>query len=829
MNAYQERQKVREEAQHANQVQMLMAKYDSKVGEGNMEHTSPMYRVMLDVYKDVVDNFEVYDNQKVKSSQSAVLSYVGKEAVANMVAESVVMGAARKETRQDIVQKISDTLGDVAIEVALMNSEDKRVVKTTKTTLSSKNTATQIKRALEMLADRAQIDVEDTQEMRKLAAYLFTKATSRVNVFETVDADTDEDASMVNSPMKALTFTEQALKKFKGLAKDIAENAPKYFPLVTAPRDWTSVTDGGYYTDGFSFPLVKCKGSRVEVAEYYEKLNNYSEFQNFVDAVNEAQRTAFKVNKKALALVNKAVKAKGGMLGLASTIADRKAKTESAKKDEKAREGKARADKAAIAMASSVKDENEIYFVYQADFRGRIYNVCSDLSTQGSDLTKGLLTFAKGKALGTDGYYWLSIHAANAYGAEVDGVALDKQSFEYRYNWVQENSELFQIVAKGDIKDARFHEIMSECENPIMFYAAALEIAKLIGKSDLQRSRFVSYIPVGMDGSCNGQQWAAGFLRSRLLAENVNMHALTPSDRPNDLYSAVRDAAITFAESNNYTFLAELASSEHYKVDEADVKILVDSLIGAPAGKQRKLFKRPTMTEAYAVTKLGQREMLWIDWRKVREELNLQVSERTYKAVYGLLLDKGLEAACMASRDSMDFFKSCARAMGDKTIYVTNPIGFIMKQSYKVEKEATINSKVLGKTVSMKIKIRTDEVNVKRQQSAIAPNVTHSHDSAHMLMTVLKMKGQDMSWMLIHDDYATHACDVAKMVRTIRETFVEIHKQNRLEALKDEIIAQGGDAAKIGIKRDGNFVADPISLHDDFDLNEVLNATYFFA
>lgn len=823
--------------------------FDKAVEKGKLEHTSPMFRIMMEVYTDIINNFDtVYFTGNLKNDLAPVLEFVGPEAVANLVADKVVIGAAREKTRQDVVDSIKEAMLDTALEGELMNLSDKEVVNRVKAGLKKTK---DFKGTLDFYTEKFGIETAFDIELMKLNFGFVNKVVDRIKYFEYKEQVTFEEESFeeINDPFKdtlrVLSFTNGAIKSIKGLADDIAALRPSYRPLVCQARDWTAVREGGYYTEHYALPLVKSKGTRTEVNDYYKMLDESEEFIRFRNAVNEAQKTSFKINRKVLALSNKVKAVKGGMFDFPSTVAintkvkDRKEREE-LEEQEKSRSGKLRAAEATMKMAGEFKKEEEIYFVYQADFRGRIYNVCTDLNTQGDDLSKAMLLFSEGKKLGEDGYFWLCIHAANLYGADIethDGLtlALDKVSFKERYEWIQDNEDLIKLVAKGDIKDRKFREALDEAENPFMFYATCQELVKVMKKKAHLRKNFVSYIPVGMDGSCNGQQWAAGFLRSAQLAENVNLNKSNRDDRPNDLYSSVRDAALEAARTMTHKELAEESSTEKTQVSEEQVKELVEYLLSADRGAQRKLFKRCTMTEAYAVTVMGQREMLWIDWKSYRAK-NKTLSdnaEKAYKAVYGKLLAKGLEAACMASRDSMDFLKSCARAMGSKDIYMTNPMGFTQRQSYRVEQSVTIQSRALNNTVKMQLKVKTDEVNTRRQQSAIAPNFTHSQDSAHMLMVVERFAGQNMSWMLIHDDYATHAGCVTEMNKVIRETFVEIHSSDRLNSLKEELIAQGADESKFGITRviDGKktFVENPLDLHNDFDLNEVTESTYFFA
>ncbi|KAF8870010.1 hypothetical protein CPB84DRAFT_1623739, partial [Gymnopilus junonius] len=56
------------------------------------------------------------------------------------------------------------------------------------------------------------------------------------------------------------------------------------------------------------------------------------------------------------------------------------------------------------------------------------------LNHMGDDLSRGLLLFEEAKPLGVRGLRWLKIHTANLFG-------YDKDSFDARVQWVEENVE----------------------------------------------------------------------------------------------------------------------------------------------------------------------------------------------------------------------------------------------------------------------------------------------------------------------------------------------------------------------------------------------------
>ena len=85
----------------------------------------------------------------------------------------------------------------------------------------------------------------------------------------------------------------------------------------------------------------------------------------------------------------------------------------------------------ALEVANRLQDET-FYLPHNVDFRGRAYPIPPHLSPVGDDLNRGLLLFAKKKALGESGLKWLRIHLANVFG-------YDKASFLERVRFAEEH------------------------------------------------------------------------------------------------------------------------------------------------------------------------------------------------------------------------------------------------------------------------------------------------------------------------------------------------------------------------------------------------------
>jgi DNA-directed RNA polymerase len=104
----------------------------------------------------------------------------------------------------------------------------------------------------------------------------------------------------------------------------------------------------------------------------------------------------------------------------------------------------------------------------------------------------------------------------------------------------------------------------------------------------------------------------------------------------------------------------------------------------------------------------------------------------------------------------------------------------------------------------------------RKQKLSIAPNIIHSFDAAHMMLSVLAAP-EGYSFSVIHDSFGCHAADMEEFGHVIREQFVEMYKTDWFSTMSVDFKAQGAkyltDAPERGT----------------FDIEQVLDAEFFFA
>lgn len=138
-------------------------------------------------------------------------------------------------------------------------------------------------------------------------------------------------------------------------------------------------------------------------------------------------------------------------------------------------------------MARKMKDEAGFFYPHNLDFRGRAYPMPPHLNHLGSDLCRGILEFAEGRALGSSGLRWLKIHLANLYA--VGGV--DKLSREGRIDFTE--SHLNDIFDSAD-RPLDGDRWWLNAEDPFQCLAVCINLAEALRSPSPHT--VVSYIPV---------------------------------------------------------------------------------------------------------------------------------------------------------------------------------------------------------------------------------------------------------------------------------------------------------------------------------------------
>uniref|UniRef100_A0A0D3EF84 DNA-directed RNA polymerase n=1 Tax=Brassica oleracea var. oleracea TaxID=109376 RepID=A0A0D3EF84_BRAOL len=440
-----------------------------------------------------------------------------------------------------------------------------------------------------------------------------------------------------------------------------------------------------------------------------------------------------------------------------------------------------------LSVARKMKDEEGFYYPHNIDFRGRAYPMPQHLNHLGSDLCRGVLEFAEGRPLGSPGLRWLKIQLANLYAGGVD-----KLSYEGRLAFTENHLEDIFDSADRPLEGNRW---WLQAEDPFQCLAVCINLTEALRSPSPET--VLSYIPIHQDGSCNGFQHYAALGRDTVGAEAVNLVA---GEKPADIYSEIATRVLDImrrdADRDPETYPDALRARK--LINEVD----------------RKLLKQTVMTSVYGVTYIGARDQIK---RRLKERSAFSDDNETFGAacyaakVTSTAIDEMFEAA----RAIMRWFGECAKiiAAENETVRWTTPLGLPVVQPYLEMGTQLVKTSLQ----TLSLQRETDKVVVRRQRTAFPPNFIHSLDGCHMMMTALACKRAGLCFAGVHDSFWTHACDVDKLNKILREKFVELYSQPILENLLESFE-----------KSFPYLDFPPLPERGDLDLKLVLDSSYFF-
>lgn len=590
--------------------------------------------------------------------------------------------------------------------------------------------------------------------------------------------------------------------------------APPYqMPMIQPPQDWMTTRKGGYLrppTD--SWAMIKRGNPNLLKAIDDTRCGNI--FEALYEAVNALQRTPWRINKRVYE-VQRTLWEYGG--GPEAALPLRLKKGEKSNESEKQKSKRIRQEKK-LFLTEKFKDEAQIFFPHQLDWRGRAYPTATILNPQADESTRGLLEFAEGKPLGSSGLRWLKLNAANYYGE-------DKVSLDERVEWTDKNKKKIRKAAKDPIGNHWWRS--KDVDKPYQFLAVCYEMADYWDLEDQGREdTFLSHFPCAVDGSCNGLQNLSAMLRDAEGGRAVN---LVPSDKPHDLYSQVADLvwAKIEEEANNGNELAGLWK----KVTKQKIR--------------RKLAKRNVMTMPYSATQNGMANQLIETVEELRERNKIpEISKENQKNAcrYLAKLNYGIiQEAVPGAAKVMKWMQKATRAAcrrSELPIMWGTPSGFTVHQAYRmIEKDGNdVKCELSGQTYQFSLYKPSHKLNKKKMAQAIAPNFVHSMDANHLVATLLMCKEAGIdSFNMVHDSYGTHAGQMDTLNTLLRKAFYELYTNGKgippiATATPDRTILEG---LKLAIQRGippkfRHEIPDPPKL-GDLDLKGVLKSDYFFA
>lgn len=583
---------------------------------------------------------------------------------------------------------------------------------------------------------------------------------------------------------------------------------PAFTPTIIPPKDWEHPFRGGYHNRDIK-PLCLVK---VRSRSFIEELSNRrDEMFNTYKAVNKLQKTAFKVEKRTYQVLDYAWNNSDSIGQLPHRIdlpepprphdidTNKEALKEWSRKAGKVHRQNAM-NKSKVIQISKVlhiadkyQKEEKIYFPKQCDFRGRIYDIPMFFNPSANDVSKSMLIFAEGKAIGSqEGLKWLKIHGCNLFG-------LDKLKLNDRAKFIDDNEE--KICAVGD--DPLNYKWWQKADEPWQFLTFCFEYNDFVksGKS----LNFVSHIPVSIDHTNSGVQHFSGMMKDEVGGRATN---LIPQELPSDIYQDVADLVIT-------------------KLKNLNDKLATEWL---EFGIDRKTTKRATMVKPYSGTRQSCRDYIEEDikekiakgkshvWYDKYGEVDL-FSPSNYLSKY---VYESINETVVKADECMKWLQKVARLVSSENIPVIwrTPNGFPVYMAYYDLESKRIKTKMGDSTIKLTVNKETKRIAKRRVSSAISPNYIHSLDGCMLQDAICLAQDYGIeSISTVHDCFSTLCSDAPTMNKAIREAFVNMYSRPVLENFKKQM-------EELLTKKNAQKIP-PIPTYGNLDLEAVKDSEFF--
>ena len=596
-----------------------------------------------------------------------------------------------------------------------------------------------------------------------------------------------------------ITFTQKANEAIEASQERLAWMRPIFEPQIEPPMEWEDTKTGCYRDPRLSrlVPLVRgaTREQNAEIDFQCEQAAKKDEWPLYISALNALQATPLAINEYVLNAVEWAWQTqfpikkfpKSTMLDM--PIADKEWPDMSADErtllDQTRRNVLDRNDQIEVnrktmrddlACAQEMKDAGKFYIAWNFDFRSRVYPV-PHFNYHRDDHIKALFSLNNQKALTPENLEWLLLHIANAG----DFLKISKQSLDDRQFWAAENIDLIYQCGKNFEKNA---SIWTKADKPFQFLAGCREYY-LFRKAQDRGEVHMCGLPISLDGSNSGTQHYAAASLNEHDGALVN---LVPTERPADLYQEVADKVTKELESRANLKIDQSASAKAQQ--EMNMRWL-------SFGVDRSIVKRPVMTYCYSSKVYGFHQQIIddlmspLEYERLKGEIAVHPFGETawdqkQAAMYlAQIVFDSVEATIASAKTAMDYFQSVAAALAHegKPVRWTTPTSFPVHQKYLHFKSKTLKPFLFDAAVKLprrsQVTVRqTDgaKVDKKKRKAAISPNIIHSLDAAHLLITIDSCQSRGVTdFFVIHDSFGCSASDTDVMFSTVRCAFATMY------------------------------------------------------
>lgn len=591
---------------------------------------------------------------------------------------------------------------------------------------------------------------------------------------------------------------------------------PEMLPAVCPPKDWTTPFDGGYHT-------IRRKLLKVRNKNYFREIRG-RDLSKVYGMVNIQQATGWRVNDWVLDQLKTMIDVGyivDGVPPKQDGVPPPKPKVDTGPEFIKWKilAGKiwhanlqAKSQRISLSrlvwIAERFRSEPTIYFPCQLDFRGRVYYMPNGLQPQGSDVAKGLLTFAKGKPLGERGAWWLAVHVSNTFGN-------DKVSLQSRVDWTNAHDK--EIAACGE--DPINNTFWTTADQPFQFLAACREWY-------LYRRRGVGYecsLPIMVDGTCSGIQHYAAMTRDASSGGEVN---LIPRDKPADIYGTVAKRVVEKLRADSTSSATVTLKSKRRGEKVMPVALMAQAFLEHPF-VNRKVTKRQVMVLPYGGTYASCRSYTQLAVTERCKELGIDLPGGEWGYSFSNYLAsriwEAMNETVVGPVAIMQWLRKHARKAARLGVPMAweVPTGLPVVQNYCNLEQRRLKTRLGERLVYLRITEEADGIDVSRSSTAFPPNFVHSLDAAALMLTAvaLQQEHQIECFVSVHDCYGTLAPDMDHLSRVLRREFVTMY-------LNTDVLAAVHDSF---VRILGEEEVEPLPPKGSLDLQDVIHSEFFFA
>ncbi len=583
-------------------------------------------------------------------------------------------------------------------------------------------------------------------------------------------------------------------------------------PMVVPPKDWESMRVGGYLTVKKDFIKVRLQKSRQVLMK--------EDIDKPMEAINKLQKVEWRVNKKVYDINNRVYESNvidprspptlprlyGGIP--TSTLTDIKDLVEPLEykdtytKEEKkvwaiwnkkreqikinldGENGRRLQYLMTMGVAEKMLEYDKFYYVYQLDYRGRVYPTTDFFNPQSKGYVKSMLEFAEGHVLNEEGLYWLKVHTANCYG-------LDKEPMQKRVEWFEENRLKILVTANNPMSKVSY---WNESDSPYEFLAACFAYKDHVDGNEV-------HLPIQLDAVNSGIQMYSGLLRDKVGAKST----CVIGDTRSDLYQEVADLVNKKLIDGKYPAYITF-------IDKEGVEKVILTKVEANSMKgnfTRSMTKRNVMTVPYSVSLRGMKMQNWdvMDDMKLTGKSFWEGDEWVVNYLWTTLVHEAIFEIVKGARAGQEYLKDVVKGIEGPAMWHTPIYGLPVLQSSFKSTEQRVQT-VLG---TLSIRRFTDETKRQKQLASIAANFIHSIDST-ILMYIVDHIGTDVG--VIHDCFLVHPNNGKLVTDMYKEGYIRVMEADPLKMFSDELDPEH----KV-----------EIPYVNDLDLQDVYNSVYIIS